>query len=47
MRVRLYGRAFFVLKENVVVLSDILKSGNMRNYLKGGCYYGEWNREVV
>jgi len=40
MRVRLCGRAFFVLKEDLFVKSDILKSGNMRNYLKGGCYYG-------
>jgi hypothetical protein len=41
MRARLYGRAFFVLKErSIFVISDILRLRNMKNYLKGGCYYG-------
>jgi hypothetical protein len=43
MRARLYVRAFFVLKERSIcqnVKGGILKFGNMRIYVKGGCHYG-------
>jgi hypothetical protein len=47
MRLAFVGGPFSFSGEDPFVKSGNLKFGIMKIYLKGGCYYGSWNSEVV